>query len=281
MIHFGGFPEGNPPLEASPIVVLPIPYDGTSTWLKGADKGPEALLEASANMELYDIETDSEVWLKGIHTAEPVLENESPEAMVAAVRSRVDAYLTQGKLVVGVGGEHSVTIGTVQAYADHYKDLCVLQIDAHADLRDAYEGSPNNHACVMARVKDILPFVQVGIRSMDVEELKNMDKSRVIFGNEIDPEDQWMERAIGMLRPNVFITIDLDGLDPSIMPSTGTPEPGGLLWYPLLRFLRKVSQQCNIVGFDLVELMPNPLNRAPDFLATKLLYKILSYKYHL
>jgi agmatinase len=280
MMHFGGFPEGNPPLEHSSVVILPIPYDGTSTWLKGADGGPEALLEASANMELYDIETDSEVWLKGIHTADPVLENESPEAMVDAVRSRVGAYLEKGKLVVGVGGEHSVSIGNVQACAAHYKDLCVLQIDAHADLRDSYEGSPNNHACVMARVKDILPFVQVGIRSMDVEELKNMDKDRVIFGNEIDPEDHWMDRALGLLSPNVFITIDLDGLDPSIMPSTGTPEPGGLLWYPLLRFLKKVSQQHNIVGFDLVELMPNSLNRAPDFLASKLLYKILSYKYH-
>jgi agmatinase len=280
MIHYGGFPEGNPPIETSPIVILPVPYDGTSTWVKGADKGPEALLEASANMELYDIETDSEVWKVGIHTDAPVTANESPEAMVEAVRERVDALLQQEKFVVTVGGEHSVTIGAVQAYAQHWPDLTVLQIDAHTDLRPEYEGSPNNHACVMSRVADILPFVQVGIRSMDVEEVQYMDRSRVVFAEEIQRSRNWVNRVLNHLSSNVYITIDLDGFDPSVMPSTGTPEPGGLLWYQVIGLLREVNENANIVGFDVVELCPNPNNKASDFLASKLLYKLLSYKFN-
>ncbi|HRY98977.1 MAG TPA: agmatinase [Bacteroidales bacterium] len=280
MIHYGGFPEGNPAIETSPVVILPVPYDGTSTWVKGADKGPEALLHASANMELYDIETDSEVWKVGIHTDAPVTANASPEAMVEAVRERVDALLQQKKFVVTLGGEHSVTIGAVQAYAQHWPDLTVLQIDAHSDLRPEYEGSPNNHACVMSRVADILPFVQVGIRSMDVEELDYMDRSRVVFAEEIQRSRNWISRVINNLSSNVYVTIDLDAFDPSVMPSTGTPEPGGLLWYQVIGLLREVNENANIVGFDVVELCPNPNNKAPDFLASKLLYKLLSYKFN-
>ena len=280
MIHYGGFPEGNPDIEDSPIVILPVPYDGTSTWVKGSDRGPEALLNASANMELYDIETDTEVWMVGIHTDEPVTANESPEAMVEAVRTRVDELLQQNKFVVTIGGEHSVTIGAVQAYAKHWSDLTVLQIDAHADLRQEYDGSMNNHACVMARVADILPSVQVGIRSMDVEELYFMDRSRVVFAEEVQRSRNWVTRVLNHLTENVYVTIDLDAFDPSVMPSTGTPEPGGMLWYQVIGLLREVNENANIVGFDVVELCPNPNNKAPDFLASKLLYKLLSYKFN-
>jgi len=230
-------------------------------------------------MELYDIETDSEVHLIGIHTSAPVTENASPEEMSTAVRKRVDELLRLGKFVVTVGGEHSVSIGAVQAYARHWTDLTVLQIDAHTDLRDAYEGSRYNHACVMARVKEILPYYQVGIRSMDVTEKDNLDPGRVLFADELRRRDDWIDHVLSHMSPNVYVTIDLDGLDPSIMPSTGTPEPGGLLWYQVLDLLRELSARANIVGFDVVELCPNPSERSSDFLAAKLLYKLLTYKF--
>ena len=279
MVHFGDIPEEFCNEETSKIVVLPIPYDGTSTWVKGSDKGPEALLEASANMELYDIETDSEVYLQGIYTAPAILENSSPEAMVKLAEQQTTDFLKEGKLVVTVGGEHSVSIGPIQAYAKHFKKISVLQIDAHADLRDSYEGSKNNHACVMARAQDVCPIVQVGIRSMDVGENDRLDPNRVFWAHKIMDNDLWMDKAIDLLTEDVYLTIDLDGFDPSILPSTGTPEPGGLMWYQTLKFLRKMIARKNLVGFDIVELCPNPDEKSSDFAASKLLYKILSYKF--
>jgi agmatinase len=279
MVHFGEIPEEFCNEERAKIVVLPIPFDGTSTWVKGSDKGPEALLEASANMELYDIETDTEVYRHGIFTAPAIEENKSPEKMVAASESVAKQYIDKGKFLVTIGGEHSVSIGPIQAHAKKYSNLSVLQIDAHADLRDSYEGSKNNHACVMARAQDLCPIVQVGIRSMDIGEKDRLDQSRVFWAHTIMDNDNWMDEAIEQLTDNVYLTIDLDGFDPSILPSTGTPEPGGMHWYQTLRFLRKVIQKKNLVGFDIVELCPNPNEKSSDFLATKLLYKILSYKF--
>ncbi|MBQ9470675.1 MAG: agmatinase [Bacteroidales bacterium] len=281
MIEYGGLPEPYSQREQARVAILPVPYDGTSTWGKGADRGPLALLEASTNMELYDIETDSEVYHVGIFTDQPVLEARSPEHMVYAVEQRTAALLDEGKLVATIGGEHSVSIGAIRAHAARFPDLTVLQIDAHADLRDAYEGSPNNHACVMARARELCPIVQVGIRSMDIGEKANLDPQRVFWAHEIvdAADDTWMSKALNLISANVYITIDLDGFDPAIAPSTGTPEPGGLQWYPALRFLRKVIEHRNMVGFDIVELCPNPADRATDFMAAKLLYKLLSYKY--
>lgn len=279
MVHFGDIPQEFCNKEKSRIVILPIPYDGTSTWVKGSDKGPEALLDASANMELYDIETDTEVYLQGIYTAPAIKENKSPEAMVAASEKEATKYLEQNKFLVTIGGEHSVSIGPISAYAKKYGNLSVLQIDAHADLRDSYEGSKNNHACVMARAQDLCPIVQVGIRSMDVGEKERLDLNRVFWAHTIMNNNQWMDKAIDLLTDDVYLTIDLDGFDPSILPSTGTPEPGGMLWYPTLQFLRRVIERKNLVGFDIVELCPNPNEKSSDFLATKLLYKILSYKF--
>ena len=279
MIHFGDLPDEFCNENTSRVVVLPVPYDGTSTWVKGSDKGPEALMDASANMELYDIETNSEVYLHGIYTAPAIEENSSPEAMVSITEQHTTDYLNKGKFVVTVGGEHSVSIGPIRAYAKKFDNLSVLQIDAHADLRDSYEGSKNNHACVMARAQDVCPIVQVGIRSMDVGEKDRLEPNRVFWAHQIMDNDDWMDKAIDLLTDDVYLTIDLDGLDPSILPSTGTPEPGGLMWYQTLAFLRKLVAKKNLVGFDIVELCPNPIEKSSDFTAAKLLYKILSYKF--
>ena len=279
MVHFGDITKQYAKLKESEIVILPIPYDGTSTWIKGADKGPEAILEASANMELYDIETDSEVYQQGIFTAPPVTENSSPEKMVEAAYQAAKKYVDADKFLISLGGEHSVSYGPIRAYAEKYPDLTVLQLDAHTDLRNEYLGSKFNHACVMARTQELCPVVQVGIRSMDVEEKERVVPTKIFWAHEIHKSNDWMERAVGQLSENVYLTIDLDVFDPSIMPSTGTPEPGGMLWYKVLDFMRLVLMRTNIVGMDIVELCPNPDNKAPDFLAAKLLYKILSYKY--
>jgi len=279
MYSYGDLPKQYIDESTAKVAILPVPYDGTSTWIKGADKGPEALLEASANMELYDIETDTEVYKIGIYTAPAVRVNKSPEAMVDAVRKKADTFLAKEKFLVTLGGEHSISIGVIQAHAKKFKNLSVLQIDAHTDLRDSYEGSKNNHACIMARAKELCPIVQVGIRSMDVGEKVNVDPKRVFWAHQIVDNDKWMDKAIDLLTDNVYLTIDLDGFDPSIMPSTGTPEPGGLQWYPTLKFLKKLIERKNIVGFDVVELCPNPNERSSDFLATKLIYKLLSYKF--
>jgi agmatinase len=280
IINYGGLETEFSKPESSKIVILPVPYDETSTWGKGADNGPNAILEASANMELYDIETDSEVYRHGIFTAPPVTEKSSPENMVNAVEKVAEEYIRQGKFIVGIGGEHSVTTGFVRAYAKHTKKLSVLQIDAHTDLRPEYEGSPYSHASVMSRVSEICPFVQVGIRSMDTIEKPFLKRENLFLAEDIHNNDEWMDKAIAGISENVFITIDLDAFDPSIMPSTGTPEPGGLLWYQVVRFLKKVIAQRNVVGFDVVELAPVNSNKSPDFLASKLIYKLLSYQFH-
>ncbi len=277
--NFGDLTEENSSLENSKIVIVPVPYDETSTWIKGADKGPDAIIEASANMELYDIETDSEVYKQGIFTDSDVIEKSSDEKMVSAVKERVLKYFDDGKFTVVIGGEHSVSLGAIQAHKEKFEDICVLQLDAHTDLRDEYLDSKYNHACVMSRVKELCPIVQVGVRSMDSSEKENMDKENVFFAKDVCDNDGWVDKVISKLSEKVYITIDLDVFDPSIMSSTGTPEPGGLLWYDVLKLLKSVCSERNIIGFDVVELCPNDNNKAPNFLAAKLIYKLLSYKF--
>ncbi len=286
--NFGCLPEEYSNPNDAKIVIIPVAYDGTSTWRKGADKGPNAIIEASANMELYDIETDSEVYKKGIFTEEEIGGDISTAEMTEIVAETVRYYLERNKFTVVTGGEHSVSIGSIKAHAGQYKNLTILQLDAHSDLRAEYNGSKYNHACVMARAKELCPVVQVGIRSMDYSEKDSMDLSRVFFAKDIYNRDlpkgkpnntDWIKKVISGLSDNVYITIDLDVFDPSIMPSTGTPEPGGLLWYDVLALLKAVSEKKNIVGFDVVELCPDSRNKAPDFLAAKLIYKLLSYKF--
>ncbi|MCT4629876.1 agmatinase [Winogradskyella sp.] len=276
---FAGIPAEYSKLEQSKVVLIPVPYDGTSTWQKGADKGPEAFLHASENMELYDIETDSEVYRQGIHLAEAITENASPETMVDAVHQTTKQYIKKGKFVTLFGGEHSISIGSIRAFNEMFEDLTVLQLDAHADLRQSYEGSKCNHACAVYEASQNTNLIQVGIRSMDTIEKTVMDEDKTYFAHEMAVDDSWMDSAIDQMTDNVFITFDLDALDPSIMPSTGTPEPGGLLWYETLEFLKQVFEEKNVVGFDIVELCPNENNKSPDFLAAKLYYKMLSYKF--
>ncbi len=277
--NFGALPsEYSRPSDAE-IVVVPVPFDGTSTWKKGADRGPQAIIDASANVELYDIETDSEVYLHGICTDAPVEGELHVDEMVTAVERRVQQHLDDGRLVVTLGGEHSVSIGAVRAHAHKFPGLSVLQLDAHSDLRDEYEGSKNNHACVMARIKEVCPIIQVGIRSMDISERPSVEPGRIFFAKDIHGHSEWVDRVVAGLTDQVYVTIDLDVFDPSIMPATGTPEPGGLLWYDVLALLRALCYQKTLVGFDVVELCPIADNWASDFMAAKLTYQLLSYKF--
>jgi agmatinase len=275
--NYADIPDAFAGEENAKIVVLPVPYDGTSSWIKGADKGPEAMMQAACHMELYDIETNTEVYQNGIFLADPVTESESPESMVEAVHHKVAGYLSQEKFVTVIGGEHSVSIGSIRAYLDRFEKLTVLQIDAHADLRDRYEGSTCNHACALHEANKRANLIQVGIRSMDISEKEQMKRENVFFAHEIRKNPEWMNEAVERMTRDVYITIDLDAFDPSIVPSTGTPEPGGLLWDETLKFIRKVNKRRNIVGFDIVELAPNAAEKSSDFLMAKLHYKMLSY----
>ncbi|GAA3514594.1 agmatinase [Aquimarina addita] len=277
--NYAGIPDQFAKLENSKIVLIPVPYDGTSTWQKGADKGPEAFLEASANMELYDIETDTEVYKQGVYLEEAVTVNESPEALVDAVHKLTKKHITRNKFVTVFGGEHSVSIGTIRAFNECFNNLTVLHIDAHADLRPEYEGSSCNHACAVYEASQQTNLIQVGIRSMDRIEKTIMNTEKTYFAHDMVTDEYWMDSAIDQMTDNVFITFDLDAFDPSILPSTGTPEPGGLFWYETMEFMKSVFKEKNVVGFDIVELCPNEHDKSSDFLAAKLYYKLLSYKF--
>ena len=278
---YAGIPAENATYENSKVVLVTVPYDGTSTWGKGADKGPELFLDASENMELYDIETDTEPYLQGVYMAGEVSEKSSPEKMVEAVYQKTKELVKdREKLFTLIGGEHSVSIGSIRAVGEEYHNLTVLQLDAHTDLRPEYHGSKNNHACAVFEANQKHKLVQVGIRSMDAEEKQYLPHKRVFFAHEIAKNDNWIKDVLDKVSGNVYITIDLDAFDPSIAPSTGTPEPGGLAWYPTLKLLRKVFEKCNVVGFDIVELMDSPMAKPTAFLAAKLYYKMLAY-YHL
>ncbi len=276
---FGGS-EAAATLDRAAAVILPVPYDGTSTWKKGADAGPAALLDASANMELYDIPTNSEPYRHGIATVAPIDCPSDPETLAGTVEREVGRHLRAGRLPVVIGGEHSVSIGAIRAVAQAVEPLSVLQIDAHADTRETYMGSPYNHACVMARAREVASIVQVGIRSIDVSELERLDRSRVIWADEIigsQPNDSaWIDRVISLLDASVYVTIDLDAFDPSIVPATGTPEPGGLTWTQVDTLLTRVARARHVAAFDVVELLPTPGQWASDFLAAKLVYRFLA-----
>ncbi len=276
MKNFAGTPAPYNDYNNAKIAVLPVPYDKTSTWVRGSEKGPEALLDASEALEWYDIETQTEVYKQGIFTADPVLADETPEQLCSAVEIAVSNFFNADKFPVTIGGNHTVSIGAIRAAAKKYSDLTILQLDAHSDLRKTYEGSELNHACVMYQASKLCPITQVGIRSMCVEELGNFDPNRIFYAHNIVGRDDWYFSVLGTLSKNVYITIDLDVFDPSVLPSTGTPEPGGMNYYNVMNFLKKVIQHYNVVGFDVVELCPNKYDRSSDFLAAKLIYQLLT-----
>lgn len=267
--------------ESSRVVILPVPFGGTVTYGGGTERGPEAIRAASRQVELFDEETRREPYKAGLHAAPPlVYRGEDPEPLLEEVARRVQQYLQDGKFVVTVGGEHSISSGAVRAYAKAFPGLVVVQFDAHSDLRESYQGSRHNHACAAARIREHARLVQIGIRSQSSEERDVIDRGQVdaVFAHEM-AEGAWEGKALRGIprgRP-VYVTVDLDYFDPSIMPSTGTPEPGGGAWYPTLRFLRRLADQARIVGFDVMELAPVPGRHAPDFLAARLIYKLLAY----
>jgi agmatinase len=276
---FGGIDTKYSLYQNSKILLQSIPYDGTSTWGKGADRAFEAFLEAAENMELYDIETDSEVYKKGIHILKPILENSSPEALFNAAYTKTKELLEIQKFLTFFGGEHSISIGIIKAFYEKYPNISVLQLDAHADLRPEYQGTPYNHACALHDASQKTNLIQVGIRSMDISETKYLNKSKCFFASNIVGQNKWMQQAIDLMNDMVYITLDLDVLDPSIMPATGTPEPGGLDWYTVLDFLKMIFDQKNVIGFDIVELAPHKQFKAAHFLTAKLYYKMLTYKF--
>ncbi|MDG1780721.1 MAG: agmatinase [Flavobacteriales bacterium] len=280
--NYAGIPNEFASQKHAKVELICVPYDGTSTWVKGADKGPTAFLDASENMELYDIESGTEVYTEGIFLAENVTENSSPEEMTSAVRQRVAEAISRKKLVTLFGGEHSVSIGAIQAHAEAYPNLTVLQLDAHADLRPSYHGSTCNHACALFWASKNTNLLQVGIRSMDKEEVEHMDFTKTWLAEKCHhmADSTWIKEVEQACTEDVYITIDLDAFDPSILPSTGTPEPGGLQWYQTLELLKTICATKNVVGFDIVELCPNPGDKSSDFLAAKLYYKLLTYLFY-
>ncbi|RZT95899.1 agmatinase [Ancylomarina subtilis] len=281
MNNFAGIEDDFAAFGSASVLLQSIPYDGTSTWGKGADNGFEAFLDAAENMELYDIETDSEVYTKGVHILPELTVNHSPEAVFEESYRVAKKMIETGKFPTFFGGEHSISIGVIKAFYEQYSDITVLHLDAHADLRSDYMGTPYNHACALHDASKNTNLIQVGIRSMDTSELPYFNREKCFLAEDIYGTDEWMQKSIDMMGEKVYITFDLDALDPSIMPATGTPEPGGLDWNTTIRYLRKVFEQKNVLGFDLVELAPIKGNKAPEFLVAKLYYKMLSYKFML
>ncbi len=279
--NFGSLPVENSEFEASKVIVIPVPYDSTTSFKAGTREGPQAIISASRNFELYDIELGKEIYKEvSIHTLgelEPVLSG--PEAMVERVYEVGRELIRLGKFPVMLGGEHSLSSGMVRALKEKYPRLTVLQLDAHADLRDEYLGSKYNHAAVMRRIYELCPITQVGIRSMSQEEAEFIKENNLkpFYARQIINQQAWMDEVVSNLGDEIYVTIDLDVLDPSIMPAVGTPEAGGLGWYPLLELLSKVSAQKRIVGFDVVELTPSDAHCAASCLAASLVYKLIGY----
>lgn len=278
-----GMPVAYP---AARVAVLPVPYEGTVSYGHGAANGPRAILEASAQLEMYDEELDQRIDQWGIVTLAPVEPGDAgPKEMMERIYWAALPPLRDGKLLVTLGGEHSISYGVLKAQKEaRGRPFSILQIDAHADLRDSYGGTPHSHASIMARAHDLgLPFVQVGIRALSEEERlflrrRGLDRN-VYYAHRIaeQNDDDWMVEVAERLDEDVYITLDVDGLDPTLMPATGTPVPGGLGWYQTLRLLKRVSKRRRIIGIDLTELAPMPGFHAPDFLAARLVYKMIGY----
>jgi len=284
-MNFGGIEEEKySNFEDARVIVFPVSYEGTVSYGTGTGAGAMAIVDASRNMELYEEETDAEVYKIGIHTVPEFASAETPAQMMNGLYERATELVSTGKFVCMLGGEHSVSAPVIRAHAEKYHNLSVLQIDAHADLRDEYDGTPHSHASIMARVvKDLrIPSVQVGIRSISADEARSLDEgipTKIFWAKDIAGRTDWIDAAVDSLTDNVYLTIDIDGLDPSLIPTTGTPEPGGLGWYETLTLIRKLAEKRKIVGMDLVEYAYVESFSSPAFLCAKLIYKTLAYAF--
>lgn len=261
--------------------VLPVPYDATVSYQVGTRFGPQAIITASQQVELFDDELESEPFRAGVCTLDPVeVSTDGPAAMHELITKAARKPVRDGKFLFGLGGEHSVTSGLVRAVASRYKKLSILQIDAHLDLRDQYEGSPYSHASVMRRCLEYVDtVVPVGIRNVCKEESTFLKKSGIepIYARDCRGGGEWIERALDGLGDTVYVTIDIDGFDPAYAPGTGTPEPGGLDWYQVTALLRRVAQTRKIVAADIVEVLPIPGQAVTEFLAARLAYRLMAY----
>lgn len=283
--NFLGLDEEDANLDRAKIVILPVPFERTVSFGRGTSKGPHSIIYASRSLELYDDELGCEPYSVGIHTLSELESNVDPAELVEDLSGVCAGLLDQGKFIITLGGEHSITYGTVKAHKDKFGEFSVLNIDAHCDLRDTYEGTKYNHACVMRRIlEEGINVTEVGIRSYSLEEaefIKGREDVKIIHAREIseNKEQKWVEGVLSTLLPKVYISIDTDAFDPSIVPGTGTPEPGGLDWYQVIRLIREVFRSREVIGLDIVELAPIAGITGPDVLAAKLAYKAIGYKF--
>jgi agmatinase len=287
--NFLGLDADQSDFDAARAVILPVPYEATTSFGGGTGRGPAAIIEASRYLELYDQELDSEPAQVGVATLPALaLTGAGPEAALQELRQAYDSLLdaSAARFVVMLGGEHSISSAPILAWADRLeaqgRRLSVLQVDAHTDLRPEYEGSPWSHASIMARVHERVDVVAVGIRATTTDEMRlarSVDNIHVFLADDIHSGDAWMDDVLGHLCDDVYITFDVDAFDPSLVPSTGTPEPGGLGWYPVLKLLRRVFAERAVHAADVVELAPIPGLSAPDVLVAKLVYKMIGYRF--
>lgn len=281
-MNFLGLPQEHTLYDSSPVVIIPCPLEKTTTYRKGTAKGPEAIIEASHQVEFYDCELKRETWRPGIHTLPPLdFNGRDSKAAVQLIEKTLAQVLEAKKFPICLGGEHTLSAGAILACLKRYPKLSILQIDAHADLRESYEGTPYSHACAMRLIASrVSTLVGVGIRSVAEEEAVFAKENRHIslfYDHERPKEKNWIERVLGNLTQDVYLTIDIDGFDPGLIPATGTPEPGGLSWHEGLALIRACFQEKRVVGADLVELCPQPELHACDFTCAKLVYKIIGY----
>jgi N1-aminopropylagmatine ureohydrolase len=279
---FGALEPAQADLRNARIVMVPVPYDRTCSYQHGTADGPAAIIEASRHMELWDDELGLDATGIGIHTAEPVSGNDDPpEVMAGKVEQVIGRYLDMGKMPVVLGGEHSVSIGAIRAYEKRFPKMGVVQLDAHGDLRKSFEGSEYNHACIMRHFAGRIPTLQVGIRSYCQEEAEFITarQLRVVSGKDFIRNPGKALEQVDHLTDEIYLTIDVDYFDPSILPATGTPEPGGPGWYETLEFIRALCRKKTLVGFDVNELRPVPHDASSDFLVAKLVYKVIAYRF--
>ena len=281
MTNFLNYAPYEVDLDTAKVVLIPVPYDGTTSYITGARNGPEAILRASAQLEDYDLELDSDASSQGIYTTSSLpIVADGPKQMIDSVENEVSKYIHKDKIVGVLGGEHSISLGVVRAFKKTYPNLSVLYLDAHSDMRQSYQGSLFSHGCTARRIMEHAPITLAGIRSLSQEEKEFISLSSIpIFPwpHDFHSNVDWTNKIVNTLKADVYVSIDLDVLDPSIMPAVGNPEPGGISWLELISLLRVISETRNIVGFDVVELTPGQETESCSYLAAKLVYKLISY----